>query len=63
MTTHTNNCIEGKLNEDAVGLTAGEREIVCRHINKQIYQIELRENGQKKCLLPSTEISSMSLNT
>jgi hypothetical protein len=26
MATYTNNCIEGKLNEDAVGFTAGERD-------------------------------------
>jgi hypothetical protein len=26
MTTYTNSCIEGKVNEDAVGLTEGERE-------------------------------------
>jgi hypothetical protein len=27
MATYTDNCIEGKVNEDAVGLTAGERDI------------------------------------
>jgi hypothetical protein len=43
MTTHTNNCIEGKINVDAVGLTAGESESLSPYQSPDLFSRHTRE--------------------